>query len=332
MIQKLWLIVLAAELFLFVFFQPSEECSRLYYFYLFIFIPSGLQAVLLAIYRFLVKRRRDHYSERRMLIYAVGMITGFDAILVCVHTSVPLMPVLLIMLMIPCPLYKDWIVIIMQGLMAIVIYCLDYFWFIPHSPYMPPLNAFIEISIFVSAVIGSLIEVYVVNNFSLIEEERSKTDSLTHLYNHECFYERLEYLRERFVDKGEIFSVIVADIDNFKRVNDSYGHAFGDCVIQKVADIFTEVGENAFCARYGGEEFTMILPGADKAAVLATAEQIRRRFEAFEFTTEWGNRQFTLSLGAAVYDEIYPSATCFFEVADQALYRAKNNGKNQVQI
>jgi diguanylate cyclase (GGDEF)-like protein len=332
MIRKLWLAVLLAELFLFIFFQPSEECSRAYYFYLFIFIPSGLQAILLAVYHRLIKKRRDHYSERRMLIYAVGMITGFDAILVCVHTSVPLMPVLLIMLMIPCPLYKDWMVIGVQGALAIIIYCLDYFWFIPHSPYMPPLNAFIEISIFVSAVLGSLIEVYVVNNFSLMEEERSKTDSLTHLYNHEFFYEGLEYARERFADKGEIFSIIVADIDNFKKVNDTYGHAFGDCVIKKVADIFSEVGENAFCARYGGEEFAMILPGADKDLVVATAEQIRRRFAAFEFTTKQGSLRFTLSLGAAVYNKVYPSATSFFEQADQALYRAKNNGKNQVQI
>ena len=126
------------------------------------------------------------------------------------------------------------------------------------------------------------------------------------------------------------FSIFIADIDNFKSVNDTFGHAFGDDVICKVGELFLTYGKkDAFCARYGGEEFAMILPHDDPVSV---AEEIRKAFAAFPFETAEGERHFTLSIGAAVYNRSHPTGSAFFEEADQALYVAKKNGKNQVVL
>lgn len=330
---KIWVVVLLVELFLFLFFEPTEECSRGYYFYLFILSPSGLQALVLLGYRLLITRRMKSYSRRLMSVYAIGMVSLFVGILVWVHTSVGLMPMLLMMPMLLTPLYKDRGMTVLQAAVLIVVYVADYFYFIPESPYMPATNRFIEISIFVGTLIGSLVAVEQVNDSAIMDEERSKRDSLTHLYNHECFYEELECRQRRFEEFGERFSVIIADIDNFKSVNDAYGHAFGDRVIRQVAASFAKVGgNNFFCARYGGEEFAMILPGVGEKQAVALAEEVRRDFAAHEFETEQGKKQFTLSLGVAEYQKSYPSASAFFEQADQALYRAKREGKNRVML
>ena len=129
---------------------------------------------------------------------------------------------------------------------------------------------------------------------------------------------------------GEHFSIIIADIDNFKKVNDTYGHAFGDDVIKTVGEIFVKHSpKGAFCARYGGEEFAMILPNA---VPTVTAEAIRSAFENHSFETPEGKCNFTISLGAAIYDKVYLNSSAFFEEADNALYFAKKNGKNRVVL
>lgn len=329
---QVWLVVLLLELFLFIFFQPTAECSRSRYFFLFIIKPSGLQMLVLLGYRLLTNRKRKNYYRYLMSVYAICMISLFGAVMVCIHTSVALMPMLLLTPMLLTPLYKDRLMTVLQAVLMIAVYIVDCFYFIPHSPYLPPTSRFIEISIFIGAVIACLAVMELVNDFAIMEQERSKQDSLTHLYNHECFYEELEYRRKRFAEQGEKFSVVIADIDNFKSVNDTYGHAFGDRVIRQVADDFVEIGgKTAFCARYGGEEFTMILPGAGKEKAAVLAEEIRQRFAAHEFGTNQGKRQFTLSLGVAEYDKLYPSASTFFEKVDQVLYQAKREGKNRVK-
>lgn len=86
-------------------------------------------------------------------------------------------------------------------------------------------------------------------------------DSLTKLYNHEAFYEKLEFRMKKFEENHERFSIMIADIDNFKNVNDTCGHAYGDEVIRMIAQIMEQNKESkGFAARYGGEEFAMIFP------------------------------------------------------------------------
>lgn len=284
-LKKVWLATLIMELFLFIFFQPNEECSRGYYFYLFVARPSIGQGVWLAAGDILFKKFIKDKSHRTVSIFMILLVSGFAAVPVWVHTSVGLMPVALLFPMVLCPFYRDWKMMLLQAGISTAI----------------------------------------------LQEEKSVRDSLTHLYNHETFYEELEYHMKRYEEKKETFSVMIADIDNFKKVNDTYGHAFGDEVIRQVVVAFAEGhGNNDFSARYGGEEFAMILPKRGIEEAMGIAENIRKKFEEIAFQTELGEKHFTLSIGVAEYTKIYENASTFFEQADKALYEAKRSGKNRV--
>lgn len=329
---KIWAITLLVELLLFFCYQPNAECSRLRYFYLFLFIPSGLELIILVIFQLIFQELTSCRNRRFVSFYTILLITSFAGITVCVHTSVKFMPALLLLPMILTPLYQDKLMTMFQAVLLIGLYIADNLYFIPNSPYMPSSTTFgnfsIETSIFIASTFATYILLDRVNSIIFLNEERSHRDSLTHLYNHEYFYEQLEEFQKRFKNKNASFSVIIADIDNFKSVNDTFGHAFGDEVIQCVGNIFqTNCPKKGICARYGGEEFAMIVPNNNPDVI---AEKIRSDFAAFPFTTPEGSKYFTLSLGTAVYQKNYASTTSFFELADQALYEAKRNGKNRV--
>lgn len=177
-----------------------------------------------------------------------------------------------------------------------------------------------------------------VHDQTMLLGDATRMDAATGLYNHECFYEELEKRMEAFAQIPEkeredaCFCLLIADIDNFKKVNDTYGHAFGDEVLLGLANIFKNYcGSKDFAARYGGEEFVLIVGGCHKRDALTRANTIRRRFEDTVFTDASGEEhQFTVSLGVAEYDKPWNTASKFFDQADQALYQAKNTGKNRV--
>ncbi len=326
---KIWGFTLFLELVLFAFFSPTPDCSRRLYAISFILIPSGSELFFLVCFQLLFTRLIKSRKRYVVSLYTIALITLFAGITACVHTSVKILPAMLLFPMMLTPLYKDRIMTLLQAVLVILLYIADTFYFIPNSPYMPPSNLFIEVAIFIGGTIATCLLLGKVNETLLRNEESSRRDSLTHLYNHENFYEELECFRRRFRQQGSAFSVLIADIDNFKKVNDTYGHAFGDEVIRSVAELFLRTAPaKSICARYGGEEFAMILPSDDP---LATAEKIRSSFAALPFNTPEGIRYFTLSIGAAVYRQEFPNASSFFEEADKALYRAKQNGKNRVE-
>lgn len=177
-----------------------------------------------------------------------------------------------------------------------------------------------------------------VHNQTMLLGDATRMDAATGLYNHEYFYEELEKRMHAFDQtpekqrEEECFCVLIADIDNFKRVNDTYGHVFGDAVLVGLADIFKNYcGSKDFAARYGGEEFALIVGGCHKKDALTRANRIRKRFAETVFTDASGaEHQFTVSLGVAEYDKPWDIASKFFDQADQALYQAKNTGKNRV--
>lgn len=328
---KIWLLTLLIELLLFLFYSPTPECSKAYYFYLFIVKPSGLELLVLTLFQLVFTRLFQSHSRRVVSVYTILLISLFAGITVCVHTSVGMLPAMLLLPMMLTPLYRDHLMTLLQAVLVILLYIANYFYFIPNTPYMlpqTPFSPFVEICIFIGGTIVTCVILEKVNQDIVINEERSRRDSLTHLYNHEAFYEELEYYRKRFEKEQQPFSVMIADIDNFKKVNDTYGHAFGDEVIQKVGQLFMENSKkDGFSARYGGEEFSMLLPH-DRPEIVA--EKIRADFAAFPFQTSLGTTHFTLSIGVAVYDCPRASASSFFEEADNALYQAKRNGKNCV--
>ncbi|MGI5879122.1 MAG: diguanylate cyclase [Syntrophomonadaceae bacterium] len=162
----------------------------------------------------------------------------------------------------------------------------------------------------------------------------ARTDYLTDLLNRRAFMERLEGERNRSIRDGKNLSIILADIDFFKRVNDHYGHQNGDLVLQEFAKCLRDTcRQYDFVGRYGGEEFIIGLPGTGIEESKLIAERIRKIIEAHQIKLPDQNVfiQITSSFGVA---SITPQSQANFDdlirSADQALYRAKNEGRNQV--
>lgn len=168
-------------------------------------------------------------------------------------------------------------------------------------------------------------------------QEKSRlaiTDGLTGLFNHKHFHESLTAEIGRARRYGHPLSLILVDIDNFKAYNDAWGHQSGDALLRVLADLLRRAARaNDLVARYGGEEFAILLPQANKTEAFAFAERLcrtveRQRCEGEEVLP--GGR-LTVSIGVAAYPEDVLSAPALVQCADQALYRAKHQGRNQVQ-
>jgi len=161
------------------------------------------------------------------------------------------------------------------------------------------------------------------------------TDGLTGLYNHKHFHETLAAELGRARRYGQPLSLILVDIDFFKAYNDAWGHQAGDALLRSLAGVFKAAArQNDLVARYGGEEFAFVLPQTDKRQATALAKRLcrtveRRRCEGEEVLP--GGR-LTVSLGVAAYPEDVSHAADLVGRADQALYRAKHLGRNQVQV
>ncbi len=167
--------------------------------------------------------------------------------------------------------------------------------------------------------------------------QQSVRDVLTRLYNRGFFEESLDREVERCRRTAQPFAVLFSDIDHFKNVNDTHGHQFGDQVLTAVAGAFEEtVRKSDVVARYGGEEFVVLLPSPTEKGVLRLAERLRERVESLEFQHEGVDVPVTVSIGAAWavpgHDEEDDIAEQVVALADEAMYEAKRNGRNQVSM
>ncbi|OFZ23371.1 MAG: hypothetical protein A2202_02640 [Bdellovibrionales bacterium RIFOXYA1_FULL_36_14] len=170
----------------------------------------------------------------------------------------------------------------------------------------------------------------VLDNFLLYE--KSVRDGLTNLYNVRYFKSSLLKELKRTRRHEHSCSLIMIDIDFFKKINDSHGHPTGDSVLRKVSDIFLDcTRETDIVSRCGGEEFSIILPETPTEGALIVAEKIRKTTEETKFYSN-ANVQIsvTLSLGIATFPEDADVIESLTDKADQALYHAKHSGRNQV--
>lgn len=158
------------------------------------------------------------------------------------------------------------------------------------------------------------------------------TDGLTGLYNHRAFQEKLSEETNRAERYFKTFSLIMLDIDHFKSFNDTYGHQTGDLALKEISKIIrNELRTVDFPARYGGEEFIIILPETSVDGALIVAERIRRAVAEHQFMSESGERLLlTVSAGVACYPDDAASKEDMIKKADQALYLAKDRGRNTV--
>ena len=163
-------------------------------------------------------------------------------------------------------------------------------------------------------------------------EKLSITDELTGLYNSRHFYEELQSEMQRSLRYDRPLSILLIDIDDFKKHNDTFGHIEGDRVLRKLGRLILSVmREHDSGYRYGGEEFTVILPETSEDQAEIVAERIREDFKAIEFEPDGRMVRKTLSAGVAEYDE-HDDISAFIKKADKAMYLAKQRGKDQVAV
>ena len=158
-------------------------------------------------------------------------------------------------------------------------------------------------------------------------------DSLTGLYNRRYLDETLEREVSRARREGIPLSLVMLDIDHFKRVNDTYGHQVGDQALKMLASILlANIRAEDVACRYGGEEFLILLPNMPLGAAIQRAEVWRSAVEELSVTMGDFNITFAITLGVAAYPEHGKTPDDLTRCADQALYRAKHEGRNQVAV
>lgn len=158
----------------------------------------------------------------------------------------------------------------------------------------------------------------------------SVLDDLTGVHNRRYFFERLEAERTLLDRYGHSLSVMFLDIDDFKVVNDRFGHMAGDALLREISEIVKRnLRKGDVFARYGGEEFAAILPHTGGEAALAAADNIRRQVESTRFIALEGKQKLTVSIGVVEVGRDTPNIREALRRADDALYEAKRRGKNR---
>jgi len=165
--------------------------------------------------------------------------------------------------------------------------------------------------------------------------EMAFRDGLTGLYNYRYFQDLMDREVSRAMRYQLALSLMLFDIDHFKKVNDTYGHPAGDEVLRQLAGLVQETMRvTDIVVRYGGEEFAVILPSTDVAGCRVFATRLRRRVENMEIVVNGIPIRITISVGVAGYDPTQKQLdkSMLINNADSALYKAKHNGRNRVEV
>jgi len=171
-------------------------------------------------------------------------------------------------------------------------------------------------------------------NYQQNLEYQTQIDPLTGLFNRRAFEKKIEEEFERAKRYDHPLSVLILDIDNFKTINDTYGHHGGDTALIKISDTLREKTRRSdFAARYGGEEFVLILPETDQDSAVQVAGKVHEEIRSRTFGTSISPFSLTVSVGlCSTSTRTYSDWRQMLEAADQALYVAKNRGKNRIEV
>ena len=163
---------------------------------------------------------------------------------------------------------------------------------------------------------------------------RATHDALTGLSNRGSVLDVLRREHSRQVRECGSIGIVMVDLDHFKKINDTYGHFCGDAVLRESANrMVASVRPYDTVGRYGGEEFLIVLPGSDALGALGAAERIRKVIESKSIPTQAGDVPVTASLGVAIGDSQNPlDLDTLLRAADEALYRAKDQGRNRCEV
>lgn len=160
----------------------------------------------------------------------------------------------------------------------------------------------------------------------------AKTDYLTGLCNRRFMMERLKEESARVIKSNSPMSLLMCDIDHFKKINDNFGHEFGDYVLKEVTKaISSSLRKYDILSRWGGEEFLILLPEADQSTTLDLAEAVRKTVSDLIIDIEKTKYSVTITIGVAIYDSSL-SISDNINNADEALYEGKDTGRNRVVL
>jgi len=177
--------------------------------------------------------------------------------------------------------------------------------------------------------LGSYADMIRAQNRLLLAE--TQTDPLTGLGNHRYLHEAFQNQYQNRKSDAEPISCLMMDLDFFKKVNDTYGHPFGDEVLKAFAGLIKKaIRPGDIAARYGGEEFVCILPNCAKEEAVQVGERIREAMEKNVIYFKKVPVEITVSVGAATHNGKITNYQDLIRLADRALYRAKENGRNKV--
>ena len=171
-----------------------------------------------------------------------------------------------------------------------------------------------------------------IENSQLYEriKHKSYTDSLTEVYNHGFFQDRLNAAIEQAKRNHQTVSLVILDLDDFKMLNDSFGHQTGDCVLKEVAGVLKKSSRDIdFVCRYGGEEFGIILTNTSRKQAFTIAERLRKNIESHQVGLLPNGMTVTASMGVATFPDDAADKAELIGMADKAMYVAKFSGKNR---
>ena len=169
-------------------------------------------------------------------------------------------------------------------------------------------------------------------NLQLVKEleEMAIKDPLTGLYNHRHLHTCLTDEIARSARYQHQFVTLLADIDHFKQVNDTYGHLFGDFVLKRMAHLLEDnVRLTDTLFRYGGEEFLILLPETGKSSALSVVERLMKTIRTHDFICDGHDAKITISIGAALFPDEAEDESSIIGLADRRLYRAKQAGRDK---
>ena len=184
---------------------------------------------------------------------------------------------------------------------------------------------------------GEEMALIIIDDITKLEEQKetikriSNIDYLTHLYNRRYFFNIGNKYFKSIKENKISTAVIMVDLDDFKRINDLYGHEMGDLVLKRVSrELKKNIRKTDIIARFGGEEFCLLLKNIDAEDAYLLGEKLRSSIEELKFTRRNEHFKVTISLGITV--KVPDTLIDMVNASDKLLYKAKNNGKNQVQI
>jgi len=210
-------------------------------------------------------------------------------------------------------------------LIGMIILAADNLWMLYSSNELQFASVFRWANAFFNISIATLL----IQRIGLLQQHNATTDALTGILNRHALYPALNQELERSARYARPFSIILFDVDEFKNINDDFGHLEGDKVLRELSKLVSGMLRKTDCVgRWGGEEFLLILPETETAEAQILAERIREKIEETHFLEKY---YITSSFGVAAYRS-GQTLEILLECADKSLYQAKNNGRNQVVI